>query len=118
MHQPGEDRSSAKHLGPLSVAADASGREPSAGGSRTTMWRSFFLAAGIFSSMIGVEMLVIDSAVLMPIDGRGAPQNVAAPDWAPWTLLSVGAVTILHFSNLQAKSSATLPLKSSGVGHW
>lgn len=82
------------------------------------MWRSFFLAAGIFASIVGVEMLVIDSVVVMPIDGRGAPQNFAAPDWAPWTLLSVGAVTILHFCNLQARSSsATLP-KSPGGGHW
>ncbi len=81
------------------------------------MWKSFFLAAGIFAGIVGVEMLVIDSAVVMPIDGQGAPRNVSAPDWAPWTLLSVGAVTILHFCNLQAKSSS-LPAKTSGVGHW
>lgn len=61
------------------------------------MWKSFCLAAGIFACMVGVEMLLIDSAVVRPLDGRGGPQTFTAPDWAPWTLLSAGAVTILHF---------------------
>lgn len=61
------------------------------------MWKSVFLAAGIFACMAGVELLLIDSAVVLPVDGRGDPSVLTAPDWAPWTLISAGAVTILHF---------------------
>jgi hypothetical protein len=82
------------------------------------MWKSCFLAAGIFACVLGVEMLVVDSAVVMPVDGQGFPQHVTAPDWAPWTLLSAGAVTILHFCNLQAKASTSMPAKMPGTGHW
>ena len=64
------------------------------------MWKSFCLAAGIFACAIGVEMLLIDSAVIRPLDGRGGPWTFTAPDWAPWTLLSVGAVTVLHYVSL------------------
>jgi hypothetical protein len=82
------------------------------------MWKSCCLAAGIFACVLGVEMLVIDSAVVMPVDGRGVPQHVTAPDWAPWTLLSAGAVTILHFCNLQAKASTSGHPKLPTGGHW
>jgi len=82
------------------------------------MWKSCFLAAGIFACVLGVEMLVIDSAIVMPVDGRGTPQHVTAPDWAPWTLLSAGAVTILHFCNMHAKTSAPGHPKMPGGGHW
>lgn len=79
------------------------------------MWKSVCFAAGIFACVLGFEMLVVDSAVVTPIDGRGGPRVVTAPDWAPWTLLSVGAVTILHFCNLQAKSASQPP---RAPGHW
>ena len=64
------------------------------------MWKSFCLAAGIFACVVGIEMLLIDSAVILPIDGQGMPRTFVAPDWAPWTLLSVGAVTVLHYVSL------------------
>jgi hypothetical protein len=64
------------------------------------MWKSVFLACGIFACILGVELLVIDSAVLVPLSGRGEASTFRAPDWAPWTLLSVGAATILHFCQL------------------
>lgn len=70
------------------------------------MSKSVLLAVGIFSCVLGVEMLLVDSAVVLPLDGKGPPQSVTAPDWAPWTLLSVGAATILHFGNLQLRSAA------------
>ena len=88
------------------------------GGETTMMWRSFFLAAGIFACVVGVEMLVIDSAVVLPIGSGGQPQTFAAPDWAPWTLLSVGAVTILHFSHQQSKAGSSQPQRPSGPAHW
>jgi len=64
------------------------------------MWKSFFLAAGIFACVLGVELLLIESAVLLPVDGRGGPRMFSAPDWAPWSLISAGAVTILNFATL------------------
>jgi hypothetical protein len=71
-----------------------------AGGGQTAMWKSVFLAAGIFACVAGVELLLIDSAVVLPVDGRGGPNVFTAPDWAPWSLISAGAVTILHFCAL------------------
>ena len=64
------------------------------------MWKSVFLAAGIFACVAGVELLLIDSAVVLPVDGRGDPAVFTAPDWAPWSLISAGAVTSLHFCTL------------------
>jgi hypothetical protein len=64
------------------------------------MWKSLCLATGIFACIVGVEMLFIDSAVILPIDGQGDARTFTAPDWAPWTLLSVGAVTVLHYVSL------------------
>jgi len=69
------------------------------------MWKSVFLAAGIFACVAGVELLLIDSAVVVPMDGRGDPSVFTAPDWAPWSLISAGAVTILHFCALPTGGS-------------
>ena len=70
------------------------------------MTKSVLLAAGIFACVLGVEMLLVDSAVVVPIDGSGPARTMTAPDWAPWTLLSIGAGTILHFGNLSLRPSA------------
>ena len=67
------------------------------------MWKSFFLAAGIFACILGVELLVVDSVVVDA--GKDSPRTFIAPDWAPWSLISVGAVTILHFCTLPKKIS-------------
>jgi hypothetical protein len=81
------------------------------------MWKSVFLAAGIFACVLGVELLIVDSAVVSSIDGQAPSRTVTAPDWAPWTLISLGAVTILHFANLQAKAATSIT-KSPVGGHW
>jgi len=64
------------------------------------MLKSLCLATGIFACIVGVEMLLIDSAVILPPGGHGGPRTFTAPDWAPWTLLSVGVMTVLHFVSL------------------
>lgn len=69
------------------------------------LWKSGLLATGIFAAVLGAEMLLIDSAVIMPLDGRGGPHTFVAPDWAPWTLLSVGTMTILHFFQFPGRSA-------------
>ena len=73
------------------------------------MWKSLCLASGIFACVLGVELLLIDSAVVMPLQGGQGPRTFTAPDWAPWTLLSVGAVTILHFVTLSDRAAAAQP---------
>jgi hypothetical protein len=75
----------------------------------TPMWKSLFLASGIFACIVGVEMLLIDSAVILPLSGSGGPEVFTAPDWAPWSLISAGAVTILNFVTLPTKMIKGLP---------
>jgi len=74
------------------------------------MWRAFFLAAGIFSVVIGGQCLVVDRYVMAsqaaPLEATPASLFNAPPpamqreikpaEWAPWTFLSVGAVVILY----------------------
>lgn len=71
------------------------------------MWRSLFLAFGIYACLLGAECLVIDKALLSSRDrpaslvGRLDPtatrqRELIPSEWAPWSLLSAGAVTILY----------------------
>ena len=71
------------------------------------MWRSFFLAVGIFLLVLGLEAMIIDQATLTnpSTDGPGE-FTVMPPDWVPWSLVSAGAVTMLY--------SYTLPQKFKG----
>ncbi|MEX0978450.1 MAG: hypothetical protein WDZ48_06345 [Pirellulales bacterium] len=73
------------------------------------MIRSFFLALGIYAFILGLECLVIDKAVLKA-NPDSATQQLATPfreitpaEWAPWSLLSGGAVVILYSFTLPAK---------------
>ena len=62
------------------------------------MWRSFFLAAGAYCCLLGVEALAIEKAVVK-VDGassQSATRDVVPPDWAPWSLLGTGAVVVLY----------------------
>ncbi|MEO1497431.1 MAG: hypothetical protein AAFV43_09805 [Planctomycetota bacterium] len=64
------------------------------------MWRSFFLALGAYACLLGVEALAINRAVLKP-QVRGGQvvspaRDVSPPEWAPWSLLSGGAVVVLY----------------------
>ncbi|MEN0109784.1 MAG: hypothetical protein AAF805_03585 [Planctomycetota bacterium] len=64
------------------------------------MWRSFFLAVGAYCCLLGLQSLAIERAVLKPQVRGGqviAPaREVAPPEWAPWSLLSGGAVVVLY----------------------
>ncbi len=68
-----------------------------------TMWRALFLALGIYCCLLGAECLVIEKATLagskdqQGVLGIGARKREVIPsDWAPWSLLSAGTVTILY----------------------
>ncbi len=69
------------------------------------MWRAFFLACGSYACILGAECMAIDKAVLkmrhepaagvLDSDG-GRRRDFIPPEWAPWSLLSAGAVTMLY----------------------
>lgn len=72
------------------------------------MWRALFISLGIYAVILGVECLLIEKAVLAKeVDKKGAATSVGKsrdfvpPEWAPWSLMSTGAVTMLY--------SVTLP---------
>ncbi|HEY1068205.1 MAG TPA: hypothetical protein VGE52_18925 [Pirellulales bacterium] len=69
------------------------------------MVRSFFLALGIFVIVLGLESLAVDTVEWrgkppVPKTGYSAPtvsdKVFHVPDWAPWSCLSGGAVTVLY----------------------
>jgi hypothetical protein len=85
------------------------------------MWKSFFLALGIVLCFVGAECLAVQKFVLKT---RGAPpppqnglwtstepklgpqQEITPRDWAPWSLLTTGAVVCLY--------SFTIPRRMAG----
>jgi hypothetical protein len=85
-------------------------------GKDSTMLRAFFLAMGICCLVLGLECLVVEKAEMSGGGGssttsfaRQAMPNyreVEPPEWAPWSLMSVGAVVILY--------TFTIPKKMTG----
>jgi len=86
------------------------------------MWRSLFLALGTTLVILGLECLVVKKAVLakeIPVESpppsrfdfatgmaaRSEPQMtnkvVEPPEWAPWSLLSGGAVVLMYGRSMQ-----------------
>ena len=78
------------------------------------MWRALFLALGTSAVILGAEFLVVDKArvkatdaVDVSVSSKSAPnREFVPPEWAPWSLISVGAVTILY--------SFTIPRRANG----
>jgi hypothetical protein len=83
------------------------------------MWRAMFLAVGFFLMLLGVQCLGITRMTLKVRDEPPAPvspfdteaklgpqKQIVPPAWAPWSLLSTGAVTCLY--------SFTIPRRVSG----
>jgi hypothetical protein len=74
------------------------------------MWRSLFLALGFFAISLGLECLIIERAIL--VNSRDAinaqTTELVPPDWAPWSLMSAGAIVVLY--------SFTLPKRLKGSG--
>lgn len=78
------------------------------------MWRALFLALGISTCIVGGECLVVKKFVLgaqpsppteqnpatlfgsPPASAGTAPRDIEPAEWAPWSLLSAGAVVILY----------------------
>lgn len=93
------------------------------------MFRSLALAVGISLVVLGVECLVVERVVMagsqtltastpashelaqaqsgpVPTQAASTAREIMPPEWAPWVLLSVGAVIILY--------SFTIPRRVSG----
>ncbi len=83
------------------------------------MWRAFFLAIGFFLIILGVECLGVERVTLKihdappppvsPFDTEkkaGPKKQLNPPPWAPWSLMSTGAVMCLY--------SFTIPKRVSG----
>ena len=72
------------------------------------MFRSLFLALGTYSCLLGLEALAVERAVLKkPAGDAAAVQRVVVPpDWAPWSLMSTGAVVMLYSFTLPKKLKA------------
>ncbi len=68
------------------------------------MWRALFLAIGLFLLVLGLECLLIDQATIS--SAEQGTVTFSPPEWAPWSLISAGAVTMLY--------SFTLPQKFKG----
>jgi hypothetical protein len=79
------------------------------------MWRAFFMGVGVFVCLLGAQCMVTDRFI-MASEVKPAPtamfnnlpkkREVLPPEHAPWTLLSVGAISILY--------SLTLPKLGGG----
>ncbi|MBC8355069.1 MAG: hypothetical protein H8E66_24075 [Planctomycetes bacterium] len=81
------------------------------------MWRAFFGAIGAALLILGGECLVVEKAVfanspkkaaapMSPFDDPQVPQppvnrELRPPEWAPWSLLSAGAVIVLYTFTLR-----------------
>ena len=78
------------------------------------MWRALFCAVGISALVLGGEFIVLERATLtLPADPETQQRPVLGgfhealhtkdfvpPEWAPWALLSFGAVVVLYASSV------------------
>jgi hypothetical protein len=73
------------------------------------MWRSFFLAVGVMLCILGVECLGVQEVVFKARApaaqsetgaSLGSSQRIIPPEYAPWSLMGLGAVVILYAYDL------------------
>jgi hypothetical protein len=85
------------------------------------MWRAFFMGVGVFVCLLGAECMVTDRFVfaseskpapISPVFASAATakkRELVPPEHAPWTLLSIGAVSILYSLTLPKLGGAAPP---------
>ncbi len=82
------------------------------------MWRAVFLAVGFYILILGVQCLGVQKYVLTiheppkqrepgvlaaePSE-KGPKRVVEPPDWAPWSLMSTGAIVCLYSFTIPAR---------------
>lgn len=82
------------------------------------MWRSLFLAIGVYVALLGAQCLVVQRFVLtqqevviqanIGILGEEKTKitrkkEVVPPPWAPWSLMSTGAITCIYSFTIPAR---------------
>lgn len=75
------------------------------------MWRSLFLALGVYLCILGAECLVVEKFVFRPtgpvrVESSASFLTTAAPkpqtreyaprEWAPWSLMATGVIVCLY----------------------
>jgi len=72
------------------------------------MWRSFFLAVGVYVCLVGVQALAVERAVLKPeaASQAGLQSEIVPPEWAPWSLIGAGAVVVLYSFTIPRRVAA------------
>lgn len=75
------------------------------------MWRAFFISLGIYGCLLGAQCLVVDKVTLNKKVPAAATfpgssptmknKELALPEWAPWSLMSTGAVTLIYSFTLK-----------------
>jgi hypothetical protein len=73
------------------------------------MFRSLFLALGVYTCLLGMEALAVEQAVLKRPEGADASvaqKVITPPPWAPWSMMGGGAVVVLY--------SFTIPRRVAG----
>lgn len=73
------------------------------------MFRSLFLALGVYCCLLGVEALAVEKAVIKKPENASAEtaeKVISPPPWAPWSLMGGGAVVVLY--------SFTIPRRVGG----
>ena len=85
------------------------------------MWRSIFIALGLMAIIVGLECLVIESAIFYSpsetqassfINPTGQPSGNTREwqpqEWFPWFVLSAGAVTVVYAFTLPKRLRAAM----------
>jgi hypothetical protein len=85
------------------------------------MWRGFFLAVGVTLCILGVECLGVQEVVLKAraaapqaqgntlvasAPALGPQRKIVPPDYAPFSLMALGAVVILYAYDLPRRMQA------------
>lgn len=72
------------------------------------MWRSFFLAIGVYVCLLGVQALAVERAVLKAdvASQAGMQREIVPPEWAPWSLIGAGAVVVLYSFTIPRRVAA------------
>ena len=82
------------------------------------MWRAFFLAIGAYLMILGAQCLGVEKFVLkvheppkQEVDAfgnaegeLGPPREIVPPDWAPYSLISTGAVVCLYSFSIPTRA--------------
>jgi hypothetical protein len=82
------------------------------------MWRSLFLAIGIYVALLGAQCLVVQRFVLnsqeVVVQAKigllgeektrvTRKKEVTPPPWAPWSLMSTGVITCIYSFTIPAR---------------